>query len=208
MPMRFIALILSFLFLFTIPSFLSCFFYFPITETSLYYPLYFLFIILSAAATFTGGFLTLFVKNKYLVKKIFITGFLSFILLITMTATTAVINKIILRDLPAGSNYKPFNQDEWKLSDKKDNSKLRQYMLKDIIQNILPDKNKDEIINLLGAPDGIDTDSIDYITGPGRNPYLSDNIEVLKIVFDDSQQYARCYIITDTKNLDAGKQTF
>jgi len=203
--MRFIALILSFLFVFTIPSFLSCFFYFPPTENPLYYPLYFLFIILSAAATFTGGFLTLFVKNKYLVKKIFITGFLSFILLITMTAATAVINKVILRDLPAGSNYKPFNADEWKLYNKKDNSKLRQYMLKDIVQNILPDKNKDEIISLLGKPDEIDTNGIDYITGPGRNPYLSDNIEVLKIVFDDSQQYTRCYIITDIKNLDAGK---
>ena len=108
--------------------------------------------------------------------------------------------------LPHGSDLRKFDSDTWKkASSPNHNSNLiseREKMLKDLINNILPDKNRDEIEQLLGASletsyfKSIDKDLIYYL-GPERNGFMNIDSEWLLIWLDESNKFKRYKIIDD-----------
>jgi hypothetical protein len=74
------------------------------------------------------------------------------------------------------------------------NTSIRQYMLKDIVRNILPGKSKNEIETILGMPNSIYADKIEYIAGQERG-YISIDLEILQLFFDENDIYTH-YKIT------------
>ena len=61
-------------------------------------------------------------------------------------------------------------------------------MLKDFIKNILPQKSKSKIIFILGKPDNIYEDKIEYLIGPERS-YFTIDLKVLHLFFDKENIY-------------------
>ena len=96
-----------------------------------------------------------------------------------MFSVNLTLYKILLKDLPKGANYLKFNQNQWQ-KNTTNTASARQYMLKDIVRNILPGRNRSEIENILGVPDRSYYNRIDYITGQERG-YISIDMEILQI---------------------------
>ncbi|MDP2160605.1 MAG: hypothetical protein Q8K02_09000 [Flavobacterium sp.] len=77
----------------------------------------------------------------------------SFCSMVLLTSQNILLKKIILGDLPVGSNLLKFDTNKWKGNSSLDTTNdisRRGMMLKDVVQNVLPGKNKKEIEELLG----------------------------------------------------------
>ena len=177
---------------FSLPSILSYFIYVYIVDKTFYYIIYFILILLSFFIMLLTLILKLFIK-KHIVKTLFLSSFVVFLTLSLVFSGNVILYKFFLKDLPPGANYLKFEQEQWQENAKTDNY-TRQYMLKDLIKNILPKKSKSEIISILGKPDNIYEDKIEYLIGPEKN-YFAIDLKVLLLFFDKEDIYTH-YKIT------------
>lgn len=177
---------------FSLPSILSYFIYVYIVDKTFYYIIYFILILLSFFIMLLTLILKLFIK-KHIVKTLFLSSFVVFLTLSLVFSGNVILHKLLLKDLPPGANYLKFEQEQWQENAKTDNY-TRQYMLKDLIKNILPKKSKSEIISILGKPDNIYEDKIEYLIGPERS-YFAIDLKVLHLFFDKEDIYTH-YKIT------------
>jgi len=110
------------------------------------------------------------------------------------------------KKLPNGSDLKKFNSFIWKNnnSNNQDNNSIseREKMLKDLVTNILPKKNKDEIEKILGASlqtsyfKSSNKDLIYYL-GPERDHMINIDSEWLLIWLNDSNKFEKYKIVND-----------
>ena len=100
---------------------------------------------------------------------------------------------------------KSFDSDIWKSESSTDWNKgisLREQMLKDVVENVLPGKTKQEIENALGP--SLETDyfkSVDkdliYCLGPERDGFFNIDSEWLLIWLDKDGKFERYMIVND-----------
>ena len=95
-------------------------------------------------------------------------------------------------------NHPKFNSEIWrdpKSSRRSDDLTPRQRMLDDLVKNILPEKNKDEIELLLGkSEDSENKRYVIYMLGPDKSLFSLDG-EYIIIWFDDSGNFERYEIM-------------
>jgi outer membrane protein assembly factor BamE (lipoprotein component of BamABCDE complex) len=94
-----------------------------------------------------------------------------YLLLLILFALVSCSSK---KELPIGSSLNVFDQKIWieQKFTKADIPSPRQKMLGDIVENILPGKNRKQIIEILGNPDQVYGDEIVYVTGVERTKYV------------------------------------
>lgn len=99
------------------------------------------------------------------------------------------------RNLPTESDLLKFDSDAWKKDESmplpKDLVTARQKMLEDLVENVLPDKTKEEIINILGPQTetsnfkgGYD---LIYVLGPQRDSVMGLDYEWLLMHFKNGR---------------------
>lgn len=103
--------------------------------------------------------------------------------------------------LPSGSFEKKFDKDLWSDSVFVHSNQIyteRQKMVGDLINYILPNKNKASIIDILGTPlkNNIDNsgEMIIYELGPERDGFMNLDTEILEIYFDKNAVYKKSVI--------------
>ena len=109
-------------------------------------------------------------------------------------------------DLPSGSDTRTFDSLVWqdKSSVQSDDNGIseREKMLKDLVENILPQKTESEIENLLGKSletayfKSLDKDMIYYL-GPERDNFMNIDSEWLLIWLDDSGKFKEYRVVND-----------
>jgi hypothetical protein len=188
--MKLYVTILSIIFVFSLPIIMRSFIPIPVSNEAFlfyYYPAFILSTFIFFMSASICFFMSFILKNKKtLLKKISIASLAATFILISNLTFGIIVRKIILNDLPYGSNYMKFNADLWKESGDS-TVEIRQKMLKDLLKNILPGKSIFEIKTLLGKPDRIDENVISYVTGMSRISVFSVDMEVLMIFFDENQ---------------------
>ncbi len=127
------------------------------------------------------------------------------LIIITLVTTTFLLSKCVHDELPKGSNVRDFNSTIWK-SDSSTNwnngISIREQMLNDVLENVLPGKYKQEIENILGPSletgyfQSIDKDLIYYL-GPERGNYFNIDSEWLLIWLDKDGKFKRFQILND-----------
>jgi hypothetical protein len=109
--------------------------------------------------------------------RIWVTGLCLLLSSMVLTPLTFAIHRHIPRALPGGSGLRAFDATLWQAessTDWNEGISTREQMLKDVVENILPGKNKQEIETLLGASlqtnyfKNLDKDLIYYL-GPERD---------------------------------------
>jgi hypothetical protein len=126
----------------------------------------------------------------------------SFCSIILLTAQSILLKKIILNDLPVGSNLLQFDVNKWKENYTVNDISHRSMMLKDVVLNILPGKNKNEIEESLGPSletnyfKDIEKDMI-YFLGPERTSVFNIDSEWLLIWLDKNGKFDRYKIVND-----------
>jgi hypothetical protein len=121
---------------------------------------------------------------------------LSFIILSPLALAA---HRYIPRALPTGSDLKSFDPVIWKSessTDWNEGISVREKMLKDVVDKILPGKSKKKIVNALGA--SIETDyfsffdkDLIYYLGPERDGLFNIDSEWLLIWIDEDGQFKR-----------------
>jgi hypothetical protein len=100
---------------------------------------------------------------------------------------------------------KSFDSDIWKSKSSTDWNKgisLREQMLKDVVENVLPGKTKQEIVSALGPSlktnyfSSLDKDLI-YCLGPERDGFFNIDSEWLLIWLDKDGKFERYMIVND-----------
>ncbi|MDR2192380.1 MAG: hypothetical protein LBO62_05850 [Endomicrobium sp.] len=138
-------------FIFTIPLVLAHFIYIkPIWGVEyffLYLVLFVYFIILSAFLLI----LILIFNNNFLKKLYAVTKTVMLVLIAMFLINCAIVLLTNEKEFITGANYYKFNGEKWQKADFY-NSNLRKYMLKDLVKNVLPNKNIEEVISILGDP--------------------------------------------------------
>lgn len=109
-------------------------------------------------------------------------------------------------ELPSGSDIRTFDSLIWrdKSSVQSDDNSIseREKMLKDLVENVLPGKTKNEIENLLGKSletsyfKSIDKDLIYYL-GPQRDNFMNIDSEWLLIWLDASGKFKEYRVVND-----------
>lgn len=116
-----------------------------------------------------------------------------------------MINKYIPSELPSGSDMKPFDSLIWQAdssSNWNNGISLREQMLKDVLENKLPGKNKQEIEKILGPSletnyfRSVDKDLIYYL-GPQRDSVLNLDSEWLLIWLNEDGKFKSYKIAND-----------
>ena len=110
------------------------------------------------------------------------------------------------KKLPKGSNLKKFNSVNWKNDDSinPDDNLIsdREKMLHDLVNNILPNKSKEEIEKILGLSlntpyfKSSNKDLIYYL-GPERDHMMNIDSEWLLIWLDKSNKFEKYKIVND-----------
>lgn len=102
------------------------------------------------------------------------------------------------KPLPTGSFELSFSENIWKNNEFAEITN-RQKMLGDLINNILPGKNENEIIQLLGKPYYRDNKNyiIGYELGAERDIFLRLDSEWLEISFDENGNYRKSSVNVD-----------
>ncbi|MFC1752859.1 hypothetical protein ACFL96_05625 [Thermoproteota archaeon] len=144
-------------------------------------------------------FIYILIKRIFFKKKSPIIAAVTIVLITTSIICfppVAFTHKYLPRALPSGADKMKFNSSSWK------NYKNRQQMIKDLVNNVLPDKNKDEICSLLGPSQkttyflSIDKDFI-YYTGPERDGFMNMDSEWLLIWVDKNAVFEKYEIYND-----------
>ena len=95
--------------------------------------------------------------------------------------------------LPPGSDLRKFDSSKWK-SVGYGTSTVRQEMLADLVQNVLPGKSEAEVMALLGQPEPSSTTNSDgesiFYLGPERGSYFGNiDSEWLTVRFDEKRRF-------------------
>jgi len=109
-------------------------------------------------------------------------------------------------EFPNGSDLRKFDSAIWQseFSTEPDNNLIseREKMLKDLVENVLPGKTKNEIEKLLGKSletpyfTSINKDLI-YYMGPERDSYMNIDSEWLLIWLDESDRFEKYKLMND-----------
>jgi hypothetical protein len=93
-----------------------------------------------------------------------------------------------------GANYNKFNNAKWKKADY-NNANQREYMLKDLTKNILPNKSIEEVINILGDPYAVISEQKTYYS------YSTDEDTIFRLNHRDENGNITSQELIDTKSL-------
>ena len=125
-----------------------------------------------------------------------ITRFSCYLFLLSLSVFP--ITYLFPKPLPTGSYEINFSENLWKNNEF---AKItdRQKMLGDLINNILPEKNENEIIQLLGKPYYRDNKNyiIGYELGAERDISFRLDSEWLEIYFDENGNYRKSSVYVD-----------
>ena len=103
--------------------------------------------------------------------------------------------------LPNGSHLQSFDSDLWLADDStvvREGITVRQKMLGDVVEHILPGKSRNEIIRVLGlSSDDSNQPTLNYYLGPAREDFLGIHISFLKIHFDPLDHYEKYSVVLD-----------
>lgn len=135
-----------------------------------------------------------------------VAGLILFLSFAVSTPLTVALHRHLPRPLPTGSDMRPFDSATW-LSESStewnEGISLREQMLKDLVENILPGKDRGEIEELLGPSletnyfSNLDKDFI-YCLGPERdNFFMNIDSEWLLIWLDENGKFVRYKIVND-----------
>jgi hypothetical protein len=167
------------------------------------------FVLLIWAIGGTLGLMVLFFKKQSApqLERIFASGILSFVVMTFSVLLSIPISGLFPEPLPLGSGIRHFDHKIWlqgtsagvipgnKMSE-------REMMLSDLIENILPGKNKVEIEKILGPSlktsyfAGVDKDLIYYL-GPERDKFINIDSEWLLLWLDKEGKFKRYKIYND-----------
>jgi hypothetical protein len=154
--------------------------------------IYFLFYMVIMTCSFISGLvlyiLAIFVKNE-IIKRLYVFLAIMFGICLINFSISMIIPKSVLMDLPKGSNYEKFNSQVWQNAPSK-KVEIRQYMLKDLVQNNLIGKNREQIKAMLGSPDKEEGNYMYYSMGMERS-FFSIDPELLTIFFDSNNIFER-----------------
>lgn len=137
--------------------------------------------------------------------KVSIVGVYLLLSFIILTPITFAVHRYIPRALPAGSDLKSFDSTIWKSESSTDwheGISVREQMLKDVVERILPGKNRPEIESALGLSlethyfSSLDKDLIYYL-GPERDGLFNIDSEWLLIWLDENGKFMRYMIAND-----------
>jgi hypothetical protein len=97
--------------------------------------------------------------------------------------------------LPNGSHLQAFNSELWIADDSiivNDGITVRQKMLGDVVENVLPGKSRNEIIRLLGlSSDDSYQSTLLFYLGPARGDSSGIEVEHLRVYLDHSKKYEK-----------------
>jgi len=137
--------------------------------------------------------------------KVSIVGVSLFLSFIILTPLTFAVHRYIPRALPAGSDMKSFDSAIWQSessTDWNEGISVREQMLKDVVERILPGKSRQEIESALGPSletnyfSSLDKDLIYYL-GPERDGLFNIDSEWLLIWIDEDGKFKRYMIAND-----------
>jgi hypothetical protein len=122
-------------------------------------------------------------------------------------AVTILAASILPQSLPTGSFVRPFDSAAWQQEDAAEFSDdgditPRQKMLGDLITRVLPRKNREEVVALLGpsTETSFSRESgrhLVYATGPQRDSFFALDSEWLLIWFDEAGRFERYEVAAD-----------
>ena len=134
-----------------------------------------------------------------------IVGIYLLLSFITLTPVTFAVHCYIPRALPFGSDMKPFDSAIWKSessTDWNEGISVREQMLTDVVEKVLPGKSRQEIENALGPSletdyfSSFDKDLI-YCLGPERDGLFNIDSEWLLIWLNEDGKFKRYMIAND-----------
>jgi hypothetical protein len=137
--------------------------------------------------------------------KVSVVGISLLFSFIILTPLTFAVHRYIPRALPTGSDIKSFDSTVWKSESStnwNEGISVREQMLKDVVEKVLPGKNRQEIENALGPSletnyfRSLDKDLIYYL-GPERDHLFNIDSEWLLIWLDESDRFKRYRILND-----------
>jgi hypothetical protein len=112
---------------------------------------------------------------------------------------TFLVLYLMANRMPEGSYDLKFQQQLWQQKESSVSPEgdiaLRQKMVADVIKNILPGKNRSEVLSLLGPPTETKSDQFLYVLGRERG-YTSIDYEWLRIRFE-GEKIKNIRLITD-----------
>lgn len=144
-------------------------------------------------------------RRKKTASKIAITGAYFLLSYIMLTPITFAVHVYLPEALPAGSGARTFDSTFWKAKNAtlwNDGISVREQMLKDVIENVLPEKNKKQIEDQLGPSlktnyfSEINKDLIYYL-GPERGSLFNIDSEWLLIWLDEKGRFEHYEIVND-----------
>ncbi len=174
---------------------------FPESRTLLPFACTFLFIIIflfSGISIISIPIIYLFKKKPHaIIKQIAFLG-------ITTLCFWVLLGTLLPHNLPTGSDLLKFDSIAWTIDESKPLPKnlvtTRQKMLKDVVENVLPSKSKDEIVRLLGTQTQTSNfkgmyDLI-YVLGPQRDSLMGMDYEWL-LIHLKNEKFEKYSIVTD-----------
>src|SRR3989339_329927 len=166
-------------------------------------------IIVDALLTITGLIAIIIIVYKIVRKqvqnRIFLFLAASFLSMVFFSFQNVFIYKIILGELPIGSNLVKFDPNQWKEKSSLNapgGISYRERMLKNLVRSVLPGKNRGEIVELLGPSletnyfKDVDKDLI-YFLGPERTSIFNIDSEWLLIWIDEDGKFKKYQIVND-----------
>jgi hypothetical protein len=179
-------------FIFALPIVLSCFIYLGAAGGAMYFIIYFIFCLCFVPVSVLLLLISFFIKG---IREISVAGIIISAILTGMFAISVTISALHNEsEFITGANYSKFNSEKWKKADY-NGTNQREYMLKDLVQNIMPDKNMKEIINLLGAPYAIISEGKTYYS------YSEDGSTVFRASSRDESGNIKSYEFLDINAL-------
>jgi hypothetical protein len=152
----------------------------------------------------TGWILWARIKKRR-ANKLSVFGLSLLLSTIVLMPLTYALHHVLPRSLPYGSTLSTFDPNIWKLESSKDWNEgisIREQMLYDLITNVLPGKNKEQIEYLLGPSletgyfRSINKDLIYYL-GPERGGLFSIDSEWLLVWIDEEGIFEHYKIVND-----------
>jgi hypothetical protein len=180
-------------FIFALPLFLSIFIPLVVVDSLTYLMLY---IFLSALLMFLSALLLVYSIFENRAIKLFIPCATASAVLVIMFVIFIAVNDSLSNESEfiIGADYNKFNSKKWQKAGLS-GSDSREYMLKDLTKNILPNKNIEEVINLLGDPYAVISEQKRYYS------YSTDGNTVFRLSHRDENGNITSQELIDKKSL-------
>jgi hypothetical protein len=184
--------------IFALPMILSKFIYLGIAGSYPWFSMYFILYIIACVFFISLSavlfFIKIFAKKNYTKNILTLIGTISGVLIIMFLLNVVIIAVHKESEFIIGANYNKFNSAKWQKADY-NNVNQREYILKDLVQNILPNKNIIEILNILGEPHAIVSDGKTYY------PYSENGDMIFRSSERDENEKAKDSGLLDVKDL-------